>query len=74
MPQMIRVTVHTGARHENVEQVGIDEYKVWITEVPEHGKANEALIDLLSIHFDKPVSNIRIRSGSRSRHKWIEIS
>ncbi|HEV8601089.1 MAG TPA: DUF167 domain-containing protein [Patescibacteria group bacterium] len=73
MPRVIRVKVHTHASFENVEEVGIDEYNVWITAIPEHGRANEDLIDLLAEYFDVAPTLIRIRSGSKSTHKLIEI-
>ena len=70
---IIKVHVHTHAHDERIEEVGVDEYKVWITAIPKDGEANEALIDLLSDFFSVAPSKIRIRSGSKSTHKLIEI-
>lgn len=73
MPRIIKVKVVTRAHHENIEEVGIDEYKMWVTAVPEAGNANEAVIDLLAEYFNIAPSLIRIKSGNKSTHKLIEI-
>ncbi|MEO8065414.1 MAG: DUF167 domain-containing protein [Candidatus Doudnabacteria bacterium] len=70
---IIKVKVQTRASFERVEEVGLDEYKVWTTAAPADNQANEALIDILSDFFDVSPSKIRIRSGHKSRHKLIEI-
>ena len=38
------------------------------------GKANEALIAFLSVHFKVPRRNVRILSGLKSRQKRVEIT
>ena len=70
---IIKVHVRTHAHDDKVEEVGIDEYKLWTTAIPEQGAANEAVIDLLSDFFDISASKIRIISGHKSTHKLIEI-
>jgi uncharacterized protein (TIGR00251 family) len=73
MPRVIRVLVHAKARHEKVEETGLDEYEVWVTGVPADGQANEELLDALAFQLGIPVSTIKIKSGHKSRHKLIEI-
>ncbi|HYE22629.1 MAG TPA: DUF167 domain-containing protein [Verrucomicrobiae bacterium] len=73
MPRIIRVRVHSKAHDERVEEVGIDEFEVWITVVPSEGQANSALLEVLADYFNQPISTIRIKSGLKSRHKLIEI-
>lgn len=46
---------------------------VYVREVPEKGRANDALIKLLADHLDLPKSCVSIASGHTSRHKIIEI-
>lgn len=70
---VIRIKVQTRASFERVEEVGLDEYKVWVTAPPADNAANEAVIDILSDFFDVAPSKIRIRSGYKSTHKLIEI-
>jgi len=47
--------------------------KCSVTAVPEKGKANKALIILLSKHFKVPKSAIKIVRGDANREKVIEI-
>jgi uncharacterized protein YggU (UPF0235/DUF167 family) len=70
---IIKVHVRTHAHEDRVEEVGVDEYKLWTTAIPAQGEANEAIIDLLSDFFDIAPSKIKIRSGHKSTHKLIEI-
>ena len=70
---VIKVKVQTRASSERVEEIGLEEYKVWVTVPPTDNQANEAVIDLLSDFFNVPPSKIRIKSGNKSAHKLIEI-
>ncbi len=70
---VIRVKVQTHAKFEKIEEVGFEEYKIWVTAAPADNKANEAVIELLADHFNTSPSLIRIRSGNKSAHKLIEI-
>ena len=47
--------------------------KVSVTSVPEKGKANEALIDLLAKEWGLAKSAIRIRRGETDRIKTLEV-
>jgi len=67
------VKVKTGARDDFVEQVGLEDYEVRVTARPIEGKANEAVIEALALHFNTAPSNIRLLSGGKSRHKIFEI-
>lgn len=53
---------------------GRDILSVYVTVVPEDGKANEAMLRLLAKHFAVAVSRVRIVRGHTSRQKTIEIS
>lgn len=70
---IIKVHVRTHAHEDKIEEVGLEEYKIWTTAIPERDKANEAVIDILSDYFEVPPSRIRIKSGNKSTHKLIEI-
>lgn len=48
-------------------------YKIWIKEPPEDGKANEAIIRLLSKHFGINRSHIRLVLGAKGKVKVFEI-
>jgi len=47
--------------------------RVYITTAPEKGKANSAVIAMLSDYFDVPKSRIKIIKGETSRDKIIRI-
>jgi uncharacterized protein (TIGR00251 family) len=66
----IRVKVKTNARECRVEKIGDNDYIVMVKEPPKQGRANAALLKLLSRHFE---GRIRIVSGVTSRNKIIEI-
>ena len=47
--------------------------KVKITEIPENGKANKAIVDLFSKTFKIPKNKITIIKGLKSSNKTIKI-
>lgn len=66
------ITVKPGSREAKLEKAG-NGYLAYIKEPPVEGRANRALIRLLSEHFGVPRSRIAIVSGARSRRKIVEI-
>lgn len=48
--------------------------KIYITQVPEQGKANEAVIDLLAKCWRLPKSILSIKQGTKSRYKILSIA
>ena len=44
-----------------------------VTEPPEDGRANAALIELLAEHFDVPKRALRIVRGHTGRQKVVEV-
>lgn len=50
-----------------------DELKIKIKEIPEKGKANEALISLIAKILKIPKQRITITKGEASRHKRVVI-
>lgn len=53
---------------------GTQQLAVYVTAVPENGKANGAMIRLLSKHFKIPVSRLAVTRGATSRNKIVEIN
>ena len=47
--------------------------RAYVRAIPDKGKANQALIKLLSKWLDVPKSSLEISSGSRSKLKTIKI-
>jgi len=56
-----------------VIQVSEGEYKVKLTAPPVDGKANEALVEILSDYFKVAKSNIQIVGGKSARTKIVDI-
>ncbi len=69
----INVRIKTRAKHEKVEK-SENGYIVYVNQPPIENKANKALVELLSSHFDVPKSRIRIIAGLKSKNKIIEIT
>lgn len=62
------------SRNEVVGEMTDGSLKVKLTAAPVDGKANEALIELLSEHFNVPKNKIAIRKGLRGKNKMVEIN
>jgi uncharacterized protein (TIGR00251 family) len=70
----MRLTVKVvprASRNAIKEQAG--GLKVYVTEPPEDGRANAAVVELLATHFGVPQKNVIVVSGVRSRYKQIDI-
>ena len=48
--------------------------RVYTTVAPENGRANNAVIELLSEYFDVAKSQIKIVRGAAARDKVVEIA
>ncbi len=69
----ITVQVKPNARKDEVQIREDGTYVVKVSVPPIEGRANEKLIEVLSAHFRRPKRSLRILSGSRGRHKIVEI-
>lgn len=56
-----------------IEQKNEKELTVWVREVPEDGKANEAVVRAIAEYFDVAPSRVRILRGATGRKKTVEI-
>lgn len=68
----INVKVMPHSMREEVVKQG-DDYVVRVKAMPQEGKANEAVIELVAKHFKVPKSVVQIVTGLTSRNKIIEI-
>ena len=66
----VRVTPHA-KQNKVVESDGV--LRVYTTVAPENGRANDAVIELLSEYFDIAKSRIVISKGITSRDKVVII-
>ena len=69
----LSVKVQPKASRNQILGFGGDVLQVKVTAPPEQGKANEALIKLLSKRLELPRGSIRILSGHRSRDRRLEV-
>ncbi len=70
------VNIHLAPNAKKNEITGFDSQgilKVKVTARPVEGKANEALIELLSKKLRLPKSAINIKQGLTSKNKLVEI-
>jgi len=61
------------SKNEVVGKMADGVLKIKLTAAPVDGKANEALIALLSDYFQTPKSKIKIVAGATSKNKVVEI-
>ena len=69
----ISAKVKAGAKIDRVEKISDKEFMVWVKQEAKEGRANQAVVKLLSEYFHIPKSRITILKGHTSRNKIIEI-
>jgi len=71
----MKIIVHVKPRSSQakVEQINDGEYKVWVMAVPEKGKANEEMRQLLADYFQVKKAAVRLVIGKTAREKLVEI-
>lgn len=76
----MKLTIHLTpkASHNKIEgwawdEKGLKILRIKVTAVPEDGKANEALIKLLSKTLHIPLSRISLTRGATARIKQLEV-
>ena len=67
------ITVKPGSSQEKILSTSPTELTVYLRAKAHDGEANSALIKLLSKHFHVAKTNITIVSGTKSRHKILDI-
>lgn len=70
---IINATVTTGTSEEEISKLDDGGFRIRMKEQPIKGLANRKTVDMIAKHFKVPVSQVRIKLGTRSRHKVIEI-
>jgi uncharacterized protein (TIGR00251 family) len=69
----ISVKVKPNAKQEKIEKVTESHFLIWVKEKPREGKANKAVIKVLSEYFGVPQSQVVLLKGQASREKIFEI-
>ena len=70
---IIKVKVTPGAKEDKVMGYDGNLLRLKVTAPPDKGKANQAVVDLLAIHFKIPKRCVIIKSGQTSRLKTVII-
>ena len=68
----ISVKVKPGSKKNAVESIGENEYTISVKAKAIEGKANDAVVELLSEYFDLPRNRIMVIKGLKSKNKVIE--
>jgi uncharacterized protein len=68
------ITVSPGARRSRLVGRHGDGWKAQVAAPPERGRANTALLELLSGALGVPRADVRLVAGQASRAKVIEVS
>jgi uncharacterized protein (TIGR00251 family) len=61
------------SKKEYIKKIDQNHFIVAVKEIPEKGKANEAIVSAVADYFKKSTSSIKIISGKKSKLKTIEI-
>ena len=70
---IIQIKVKPNSRASRLEQNQDGTWLAQLKSPPTDGKANEELVALVAKHFNRPKSDVSIKSGASSRNKLIEI-
>jgi uncharacterized protein (TIGR00251 family) len=70
----VRLRVVPGAGRAGVVGRHGDAWKVRVTAPPERGRANDAVVDLLSATFGVPRASVTLVSGHGGRDKIVELA
>lgn len=70
---VLEVKVHAGARRNEVRWESDQRVKVWVTQAPEKGKANQAVLEILARSLGIRPSQLEIVSGQTSPQKRVLV-
>jgi len=69
----ISVRVKVNAKEKKIEKIGECEFVVWVKAQAKEGKANKALIGILSEYFGVAKTRVVILQGEKNKNKLIAI-
>lgn len=68
----LKIKVIPDAKHEKIEQIKSDEYRIWVKVPAENNAANTRILEIVrQIH---PATSVRIVSGHHSPSKILSIN
>jgi uncharacterized protein YggU (UPF0235/DUF167 family) len=69
----IKVRVLAGAKHEAIEHLSSDHFKISVKEPAQQNLANTRVIELIAAHYELPASKVKIINGHQSTSKLLSI-
>lgn len=69
----IYLKVVARSSRQKVEKISEGDYKIWVKAVPEKGKANQEIIEILAGYFETTKSKIKIVGGKTSSKKMVDV-
>ncbi|MFA5411230.1 MAG: DUF167 domain-containing protein [Candidatus Omnitrophota bacterium] len=69
----INVKVKPNAKQESVEKTGEKDFLLRVKAPAREGRANQAVVELLSEYFNLPKSGISIVRGEKSKNKVVNL-
>ncbi|MBI2632068.1 DUF167 domain-containing protein [Candidatus Pacearchaeota archaeon] len=73
MGKIIFLEVKASSSQQRIEKIDEMNYRIWVMEHREKGKANKAILKIMARYFGISYKNIKIKNPL-SRKKIIEIS
>ena len=70
----IFVKAHPRAKKPRLIQIDETHFEVWVSQVPEDGKANRAIIEALADHLNTSKSLLALIAGDKSKNKTFLVS
>lgn len=70
----ISVKVKPGAKENEIEKIGENDFKISVKEPAKEGRANRAVIKALAKHLGISQSSVKIISGLKSKNKMVEVN
>jgi len=70
---IVKIKVKPKSKKEYIKKISDNEFEVAMKEVPEKGRANKRLIELISKYFGVSKRNVKIIKGEKSRKKILKI-
>ncbi len=73
MSVVYEVKVQTRSSKPGVEVTGEKSFRIKVRAVPEKGKANKEVLELLAAHLGVPVTRLSVKAGAGATRKLIEL-
>ncbi|MDO8435884.1 MAG: DUF167 domain-containing protein [bacterium] len=70
----IKIKVFPNSKENKIIKRGSDSFNVYVREKPKEGRANRAVINILSSRLNIPAGKLKLVKGSRQQNKIFEIN